>query len=64
MKFNIPYKVRAIIYMATAVGSPIMAYLLSKGVIGELEVTFWLAEVAAVSAMAGLNVTKDFRELQ
>jgi hypothetical protein len=65
MQLNIPYKVRAILYIANAVGSPLMAYLLAKGIIGTLEVTLWAAEMTAVFALAGLNVTKtDDRSVQ
>jgi hypothetical protein len=57
VRINFPSKVRAGIYIFTAVGSPVVGYLLAKGVIGELEMSLWLAEVTAVAAMAGLNVT-------
>lgn len=56
MQFNPPYKVRAILYLITALGTPVVAYLLAKGVIGQLEVVLWSAEVAIVNAMAALNV--------
>lgn len=56
MKFNLPPKVRASLYLVTAVGTPLVAYLLAKGVIGELEVQLWSAEVTVVSALAALNV--------
>lgn len=58
MTFNPPYKVRAALYVLTAIGTPIVAYLFAKDVIGELEVTLWAAEVTVVNAMAALNVTK------
>lgn len=57
MEFNPPYYVRAILYIITALGTPIVAYLFAKHHIGELEVTLWSAEVAVVNAMAALNVT-------
>lgn len=59
MKLNIPYKIRAALYILTAIGTPIIAYLFAKGVIGELEVTLWAAEVTVVNTLAALNVTKD-----
>ena len=62
MKYNIPYRVRAAVYGANVLGSPIVAYLLAKGVIGTLEVGLWGAEVAAVMAMAGLNVQSPNQE--
>lgn len=58
MTINLPYKVRALIYIANAVGSPIMGYLLARGVIGDLEVQFWAAEMSATFALAGLNIVK------
>lgn len=59
MQFNPPNKVRAAIYIGTALGTPLVAYLLSKGVVGELEMNLWAAEVTAVLAMAGLNVSSS-----
>lgn len=59
MTINFSYKVRAFIYLANVIGSPFMAYLLDKGTIGTKEVALWAAEMAAVFALAGLNVTKS-----
>jgi hypothetical protein len=59
MRINFPPRVRAAIYIFTAVSSPVVGYLLAKGLIGELEMTLWLAEVTAVTAMAGLNVSTN-----
>lgn len=56
MRFNIPPKARVVIYALTAIGTPIIAYLFAKDIIGELEVVLWGAEVTVVSAMAGFNV--------
>lgn len=55
MTLNVPYKVRAALYVFTAVGSPVMAYLLAKGFVGELEMVLWSAEVTAVAALAAFN---------
>lgn len=57
MMLNPPKKVRAIIYGLNVLGSPIMAYLLARGIIGTLEVSLWAAEMSAAFALAGLNVT-------
>lgn len=59
MQLNIPYKIRAGLYILTALGTPAVAYLLAKDIIGSLEVTLWSAEVAVVSAIAAFNVTPD-----
>lgn len=58
MKFNPPYKLRAALYIVTAVGMPIMMYLLAKGLIGEQEMTLWSGLVTVVGALAALNVSK------
>lgn len=59
MVLNIPYRIRAALYVVTAIGSPLVAYLLSRGIIGTVEVTLWSAEVAVVGALAAFNVTPD-----
>lgn len=58
MRINLPANIRAALYVLTAVGTPVVAYLLAKGVIGNMEVTLWSAEVTIVNAMAALNVSK------
>lgn len=58
MNLTLPSKVRAGLYVLTALGSPVMAYLLAKGVIGELELSLWSGLVTAVGSMAALNVNK------
>ncbi len=59
MNVNIPRRARVLIYLANVIGTPAIAYALAKGWIGPLEVTLWGAEVAAVMALAGLNVKSD-----
>lgn len=55
MTFNVPYKIRAGLYLLTAIGTPVVAYLFAKGFIGDLEVVLWSAEVTVVSALAAFN---------
>lgn len=55
MTLNVPYKVRAALYILTAIGTPLAAYLFAKDLIGELELTLWGAEVTVVSLLAGFN---------
>lgn len=55
MTLNPPRKVRAALYILTAVGTPIAAYLKFKGYIGDEELALWGAEVTVVNAMAALN---------
>lgn len=57
MRFNIHPAARAALYVVTALGTPVIGYLLTKGIIGELEVNLWGGLVTAVTAMAGLNVS-------
>ena len=57
MRFNLPAKARVIIYILTALGAPVMAYLFAKGIVGELEVGLFSALVTAVNGMAALNVS-------
>lgn len=55
MTVNFPPQVRAALYILTAMGTPLVAYLLAKNIIGSLEVTLWSAEVAIVGALAAFN---------
>lgn len=57
MKFNPSSQVRAALYVLTGLGTPLVAYLAAKGIVGDLEVSLWSAEVTVVSALAALNVS-------
>lgn len=57
MQVNLPPKVRLSLYVLTAVGTPVVAYMFAKGLIGELEVTLWAAEVSVVNVLAAFNTT-------
>ena len=57
MTLNVPYKVRAGLYILSSIGTPIIGYLLAKNIIGELEVTLWGGLTTVVTAMAALNTT-------
>lgn len=59
MNFNLPYKVRATLYVLTGIASPVMVYLLARGIVGTLEMALFAAEVTFVSGLAAFNVTKD-----
>lgn len=63
MNFNIPYKVRAALYILTAIGTPVVGYLLAKDVIGELEVSLWGGLVTVVNSMAALNTSPNKGEI-
>lgn len=55
MIVNVPYKVRAGLYILITLGTPVISYLLSKGIIDTLEVTLWGGLTSAVGLMAALN---------
>lgn len=55
MQVNLPPRVRLALYVLTALGTPVAAYLFAKEIIGELELALWSAEVAVVTAMAAFN---------
>lgn len=56
MRLDISPRTRQVVYVITAVGTPLVAYLSLRGFIGPNEVALWAAEVSVVSIMAGLNV--------
>jgi hypothetical protein len=55
MTINPPRRVRAALYVFTAVGTPIAAYLKLKGYIGDAELALWAGEVTIVTGLAGIN---------
>lgn len=55
MRLNLPDKWRKAIYVINILTAPVMAYLSALGVIGEAEMTLYLAEVAAMSGLAAIN---------
>jgi len=59
MKVNINPKIRQALYVLTAIGTPLVAYLLAVGVLDENAVALWSAEVTVVSVIAGFNVNKE-----
>lgn len=59
MTINLPYKVRAAIYILIVLGTPLIAYLRVRGFIGDNEVVLWGAYVTAAGTLAAVNVTKD-----
>lgn len=48
-------QIRLAIYVVTGVGAAVVAYLATKGIIGDAEVGLWAALVAVVNGMAALN---------
>lgn len=58
MDINLPYKVRAALYILTGISGPVVAYFVSKGKMGAPEVALYTAEVTVMSAMAAFNTRK------
>lgn len=56
MVLNPSRRVRAALYVLTLLGTPVVVYLQAKGLIGDLELGLWGAEVTAVSTIAALYV--------
>lgn len=56
MKVNPSRPVRVALYVLTAVGTPVVAYLKVKGIIDDPAVALWSGEVAVVNTLAALNV--------
>lgn len=44
--------VRLVLYVVTALGTPVVYYLFSRGVIGAYEIALWTGEVTAVATLA------------
>lgn len=57
MTINLSAQLRQALYIFTAVGTPVMVYLLAKDVIGDLEMALWSAEVLAVGSLAAFKTT-------
>lgn len=57
MNINLPPKARKAAYAFTALGTPVIAYLQVKGIIGDAEAILWAAEVTVVSTLAAFNTS-------
>lgn len=57
MTITLPASLRRALYILTAIGTPVIAYLSAKGYIGDLEVTLWSGEVAVAGALAAFNAS-------
>ena len=57
MTLSLSPRTRVGLYLLTLLGTPVVVYLKAKGIIGDLELTLWGAEVTAVTGMAALNVS-------
>lgn len=59
MTITIPAKVRQALYIITALGTPLVMYLVAKGVIGDVEMALWSAEVVVVAGLAAFKTTPE-----
>ena len=59
MKLNPSRRVRAALYLVTALGTPVVVYLQAKGILGDLELILWSAEVTVVNGIAALNTQPE-----
>ena len=59
MTITIPAKIRQALYIFTAVGTPVVIYLVAKGFIGEVEMALWSAEVLVVGGLAAYKATPE-----
>lgn len=52
---NLNPTVRFVLYLVSAVGSAVAAYLFAKGLVGDAELGLWAALVAIVNGIAAAN---------
>lgn len=55
MQINLPVKLRFALYVVTGVGSLVMIYLSSKGIVGEAELKFWAGFTTFIGGLAAVN---------
>lgn len=56
MELNLAPRVRFVIYVLTAIASPIVGYLFTRGILGEQEVALFGSLVTVVNGLAAINV--------
>jgi len=59
MSINLPYKVRAIIYILSGITSPLVVYLSINGSISEAEVALYASIMTFVTGLAAVNVSDN-----
>lgn len=52
MPINIPPAVRFALYLLSALGSVVAAYLFAKGYVGDAELALWAGVVAIINGLA------------
>jgi uncharacterized membrane protein YvlD (DUF360 family) len=58
MNLNLPPQVRQIIYILTAVASPVMTYLNQAGTVSDFTFGLFAVVMTAVAGLAAFNVDK------
>ena len=58
MQLNLPARLRFALYVIALVGTPIVAYLFIKGIIGEAETGLWAALVTVTNGLAAINTPR------
>lgn len=56
MTINLNPALRRVLYVLTALGTPVVAYLVQKDILDQDFSVLWSAEVAVVGSMAAFNV--------
>lgn len=55
MNINPSRRARAVIYLINVIGTPVAIYLNAKGILGDLEMVLWGAEVTVTQGLAAIN---------
>ena len=58
MKLEIPYKIRATLYILLMIGGPLLIALNSWGLVDAIGFNLWLGISSAIALIAQLNISK------
>lgn len=59
MTINLPYKVRAALYILSGLTAPVIIYLSALDIIGAAEVALYAGVMGFVSIVAAFNLSED-----
>ena len=59
MKLNLPYKVRAGIYVVVVLGTAVIVPLNTAGILPDVVLAVWSSLAGAASLLAALNITPE-----
>lgn len=57
MNINLPYQVRAAIYVSVVLGTAVLVPLNVAGLVNDVVMSVWTSVAGAASALAAINVT-------